>query len=87
MISEKKIIDDLINFLKKGNPLISKNVSKDKSLVDLGIIDSFGIIEIIEYFEKKYKIQIENDEINKNNFGSLNLMSKIVIKKIYSNEK
>ena len=52
MISEKKIIDDLINFLKKGNPLISKNVSKDKSLVDLGIIDSFGIIEIIDYFEK-----------------------------------
>ena len=56
----KIILKDLIEYLKKGNPLIRnrKNIPLDKSLLEMGLIDSFGVIEIISYLEKKYKIRI-----------------------------
>ena len=80
----KIILKDLIDYLKKGNPLIRnrKNIPLDKSLLELGLIDSFGVIEIITYLEKKYKIKINDNEITKGKFGSLNKMSKLVSEKI-----
>jgi len=80
----KIILKDLIDYLKKGNPLIRnrKNIPLDKSLLEMGLIDSFGVIEIISYLEKKYKIRINDNEITKEKFGSLNKMSKLVSKKI-----
>ena len=80
----KIILKDLIDYLKKGNPLIRnrKNIPLDKSLLELGLIDSFGVIEIISYLEKKYKIRINDNEITKEKFGSLNKMSKLVSEKI-----
>ena len=80
----KIILKDLIDYLKKGNPLIRnrKNIPLDKSLLELGLIDSFGVIEIITYLEKKYKIRINDNEITKEKFDSLNKMSKLVSEKI-----
>jgi acyl carrier protein len=79
-----KVRDDLIKFLKIGNPLISelKKIPLDKSLLELGYIDSFGVIEIVIYLEKKYRIKINNDELTKSKFGSLNKMSKLVSDKL-----
>ena len=84
LISNKNIKIELLKFLKKGNPLIrkEKKLPMDKSLVELGYIDSFGVIEIISYFEKKYKISIQDNEITKEQFGSINKMVKLVLKKI-----
>ena len=80
----KIILKDLIDYLKKGNPLIKnrKNIPLDKSLLEMGLIDSFGVIEIISYLEKKYKIRINDNEITKEKFGSLNKMSKLVSEKL-----
>ena len=80
----KIILKDLIDYLKKGNPLIRnrKNIPLDKSLLEMGLMNSFGVIEIISYLEKKYKIRINDNEITKEKFGSLNKMSKLVSEKI-----
>jgi acyl carrier protein len=84
MDKKEKIKNDLITFLKKGNPLIEKivNLPMNESLVEKGFVDSFGIIEIITYFEKKYKITIDDKEITKEKFGSINKMVGIVFNKI-----
>ena len=57
------IKSDLFSFLKKGNPMIAKQKSfpYDKSLIELGLMDSFGVIEVITYLEKKYKISVDDD--------------------------
>jgi acyl carrier protein len=84
MTNKKTIEKDFVEFLKRGNPLIKnlKIIPKDKSLVELGLVDSFGVIEMIGYFEKKYKIRIKDNEITKEKFGSINKMIKLVSEKI-----
>ena len=82
--TNKEIEEDLIRYLKNGNPILSnmKNISMDESLVELGYIDSFGIIDLVTYFENKWKIKIENEEITKEQFGSINKMVNLINTKL-----
>lgn len=82
MIKKTQIINSLVNFVQTGNPSIKKkNIPLNKSLLETGLLDSFGIIELISFIEKKYKIKIEDKEINKKDFGSLEKMTKLIEKK------
>ena len=82
--SKNEIKITIINFLKKGNSIIAKlkKIPEDQSLVQLGYLDSFGVIELIEFIEKKFKIKINDSEITPEVFGSIEKMSKLVSKKI-----
>lgn len=88
-ITVREIEEDLINFLKKGNPVLIKikDIPKDKSLVELGYIDSFGIIDLVTHFEKKWKIKIANEEITPEYFGSINKIIEFLEKKILPNKE
>lgn len=82
-LSEKEVVNEILNFVKLGNPsLKSQKIPLDKSLMELGYLDSFGIIELVTFLEKKFKVTIEDKEITKEIFGSINKMSKLVVKKI-----
>ncbi len=81
-IKQEKIISGILDFLKLGNPSIKKKkIPLNKSLMELGYLDSFGIIELVTYLEKKYDIKIEDNEITLEIFGSIEKMADLVIKK------
>jgi acyl carrier protein len=82
--SKENIKKNIIKFLQKGNPQFNqaKNIPLNKSLVELGYMDSFGVIDIITYIEKKWKIKINDDEITKELFGSINKMTELVFSKL-----
>ena len=69
---------------KNKSPIISKlkKIPEDKSLLQLGYIDSFGLIELIEFIEKKFHIKIKGNEITLDAFGSINKISNLIFKKI-----
>lgn len=81
-IKQEKIISEILDFLKLGNPSIKKKkIPLNKSLMELGYLDSFGIIELVTYLEKKYDIKVEDNEITLEIFGSIEKMADLVIKK------
>ena len=82
--SENKILTELLNYLNQSSPLIknTKDLPLNKSLLELGYLDSFGVIDLVSYIEKKYKINIENEELTKEKFGSINKMVKLILQKI-----
>ena len=82
---KKKISDELLKYLKMGNPLIAnlKKIPLNESLVELGYLDSFGVIDIVEFLEKSQKVKIHDDEITKEKFGSINKMVNMIYKKKY----
>ena len=50
-MEQNDIIENIIEYLKKGNPII-KNLEKiplDESLVELGYMDSYGVIDIVVF--------------------------------------
>ena len=82
-ISNLEIQKNILNFLKKGNPLLNdiKKIPLDKSLLEMGLIDSFALIELVGFLEKFYKIEIKDNDLTKKKFGSIIKMSNLVIKK------
>ena len=59
-----------------------KNISKDKSLVELGYLDSFAVIDMVTFIEKEWNIKIEDNEITKKYMGSINKMVALIKQKI-----
>ena len=83
-ITNKEIEEELIRYLKNGNPNLSnmKDMPMDESLIELGHMDSFGVIDLVTYLESKWKVKIENKEITRDQFGSINKMVNLVYKKL-----
>jgi acyl carrier protein len=69
MTIEQQIRDFIIeNFLfgEEGNGLKDKD-----SLLEKGIIDSTGVLELVAYLEETYEFQVEDEELIPENLDSI----------------
>ncbi len=56
--------------------------SSDDSFLEHGIIDSTGILELISHVEETYGIEVADDELNPDNFDSINRIAAYLTRKI-----
>lgn len=67
----ERIQEQLLDFLTR-NFLVSRDeIIFDESLIDQGIIDSFGLIEIASFLEKEFAIAVTEKQMTRQNFGSV----------------
>ena len=52
--------------------------SDTDSLLAHGIIDSMGVIELITYVQDEFAVEVEDDEITEENFGTLEAIGRFV---------
>ena len=52
----------------------------DDSVIDLGLIDSFGIMELIVYIYEEIGVEIEEYDMEQKNFESVNAIENIITK-------
>ncbi|MBI5841423.1 MAG: acyl carrier protein [Chloroflexi bacterium] len=50
----------------------------DDQLVDSGIIDSLGVMNLLSFLEEKFSIQIPDDDLIPENFASLSTITALV---------
>lgn len=70
-INKTEVQKELIEFLCRQFLVEESDIDITKSLVDTGIIDSMGLIEIASYISKKYDFKVEEQHMNRENFGSV----------------
>jgi len=58
------------------------NLKNDASLLENGIIDSTGVLELISFLEETYEITIEDDEMLPENLDSIDNINAFLKKKI-----
>ncbi len=71
VITKEKIQSDLLDFISRQFFVDIEDIEIDKSLVDTGIIDSMGLIEIATYIQKTYNFTVTESQMNRQNFGSV----------------
>ncbi len=59
-----------------------ENLPLSKSLVELDIIDSYGVVQLVLFLEENWKIQINDEEVSKEHMGSINKMANLVYSKL-----
>ena len=77
-----KIQNNLLDYIAESFMVERDEIELDKSLVDTGIIDSFGLIEICAYIEKEYSFKIEEKQLIRENFGSVERIVTFILRGI-----
>lgn len=78
-------IEELKNFLVKARLIKSgQAIDENESLIKSGIIDSLGIMELIEYMEDTYGIVVGEEDLVPENFDTLAAIQALISKRIAS---
>lgn len=66
------------NFLFDANEDALQN---DTSFIGQGVVDSTGILELVDWLEQEFNMSVEDEELIPTNMDSVNLLSAYIIRK------
>lgn len=75
---KKKIRDFIVNNFLFGE---AGSLQDDTLLMECGIIDSTGILELVLFLETTYSIKIHTEEMLPENLDSINRVARFIAKK------
>ena len=70
-MKKEEIQEMLLNFITRNFMVEREDVHLEKSMIDEGIIDSFGLVEIATFMETEFRMAVEDYDMNRGNFGSV----------------
>lgn len=84
MPDQATIERDVKEFLSENFPLSSdaEELGREDSLLAAGVIDSTGVLELIEFLEARYRIQIADEEVLPENLDSIGRIGPFVAGKL-----
>lgn len=87
-MTHQEIIDLTRDFMKKRFPLfVRKKLSDKDSLLETGVVDSLGILEIVSFVESEFNPGLSDEDIVANNFNSVESISRLVSDRLASPSK
>lgn len=77
----KNILSDFIlkNYIFNEQ---SDRIGDDVSLYEKGIIDSTGILELVDFIEERFEIKIDDEELVPDNLDSIKKITMFILRKI-----
>lgn len=81
-VTKEQIREQLLDFICRQFLVDQEDIRIDKSLVDTGIIDSMGLIEIASFIQQNFNFTVKEDDMNRKNFGSVLLIVDFVDKNL-----
>jgi len=58
------------------------DLSSDESLMDQGIVDSTGVLELVAFLEDTYRIKVQDNELVPANLDSINGLVRFLERKL-----
>ena len=70
------------SYIRERFPAAAKtDLTDDLSLLDYGIIDSMGILDLVTFVEDEYGVVVNDDELVRENFDSVSALHNFVAEK------
>ena len=78
--------DVIRDYIRKQFPLArQKEIADDDSLLEEGLIDSLGVLEVVAFLESQFSILLSDEEMLSDNFETISTLSAFVDSKTSSN--
>jgi len=82
-MTHDQIKDQIRQFIMKNFVFDKRRVLKDEeSLLESGVVDSTGILEVIAHLEEDFAVKVEDIEFRAENFDSIERITTFVAKKL-----
>ncbi len=74
---------EIVKFIEENFVMGRKNITLDpeKSLIESGIMDSTGVLELVMFLEERFNIKIEDEELVPENLDTINNLVAFLKKK------
>lgn len=83
MIEEQIVEPKIRNFIYEKFPLAGKRrLDGQASLLESGIVDSIGILDIVSFVEQNFGITVVDDDLVPENLGSISAIADFVQRKL-----
>lgn len=77
--------EQIRKFVLDNFPLArSRQIEDHTALLDEGILDSMGILELVDFLESELQLEAEAEDLVPENFGSIDAIAAFVEKKVPS---
>jgi len=63
-----------------------KDFTDEVSFLDIGIIDSTGVLELVNFIEETYSFKVQDEELIPANLGSIKSVAEYVARKVKAGE-
>lgn len=74
----EKILDFILNHF----PLARKqSITATTPIVETGVIDSIGILDLINFIETEFEIQLEDDDLTPEHFATVECIVQLIKRK------
>ena len=83
-MTEAQIIDETRTYITE-NFLYARPdyvVSEDEHLLEKGVVDSMGMVELITFLQDRFGVEPADDEITEDNFATLQRIAAFVKRKL-----
>jgi len=82
MIQSQTAENRIREFILQHFPLARKNGLKpNERWLETGMIDSLGILDLVHFLEEEFAVTIDDEELQPENFQSLESVAEFVLKK------
>ena len=75
------VAEKLMGFIKEISFSDDDRIKEDTLLFAEGIFDSLGFLSLVSYLSDEFGIDVSNDELNEENFESINAIVAFIEKK------
>gem|GEM_PF-1976632 len=76
MMKQEKLIDFIRKYICVNREI--KDLDSNKEIFNSGIVDSFGLIELLSYIEEEFGILIENYEVIEKDANTINKIAFLI---------
>jgi acyl carrier protein len=82
MLDNNQLRDQIRSFILNRFPLARKhNFDYKTPLLDTGLLDSLGILDVVEFVEQQFGIPLSDDDLVPENFQTVERLSTFLAKK------
>ena len=75
----EQTVNKIREFILQQFPLAKKRALKDADdLLETGVIDSMGVLEIVTFLEKEFSVAVTDEELIPENFRSIEAIARFV---------
>jgi acyl carrier protein len=74
-----QVMEQIRQFITENFPKARQgSLQEDDRLIEKGIIDSLGLLSLIDYLESTFQIKVSDLDVTEDKFGSIRTISKYV---------
>ena len=68
----------ITNFIKSLNADGGASFDADSNLIESGLIDSVGMMELVVWCEEEFGVEVDTDDLVPENFASVNAIAEFI---------